>query len=110
MYGYMLSNKKFYELGEIQLVHNEYSGYDYTIACPSYIDVDLSDITSIYKIPNSWNMSTKEGEVYHCRTVWLAKNDPEKAKDLFRKELKDRFYREMESAILKYKKALSYLN
>ena len=42
--------------------------------------------------------------------VSLEKDDPEKAKELIRKVLKDRFYREMESATLKYKKALSYLN
>lgn len=52
--------------------------------------------------------------------VWLEKDDPEKAKNLIRKVLKDRFYQEMESttlkyqemesAILKYKEALSYLN
>ena len=110
MYGYMFLNKKFYELGEIKLFHNEYSGYGYTIAYPSDIDVDLSDITSIYRISKSWNMSTKEGEVHNCRTVWLKKDDPEKAKNLIRKALKDRFYREMESATLKYKKALSYLD
>lgn len=110
MYGYMLLKKKFYELGEIKLFHDEYSGYDYTMACPSYDDVDLRDMSAMYRLRKTWNMSTKEGEVYRCRTVWLTKNDPEKAKNLLRKALKDRYNREIESATLKYKKALSGLN
>ena len=55
-------------------------------------------------------MSTKEGEVYKCRTVWLAKDDSEKAKDLIKKALKDRCDKEIEAATLKYKNALSCLN
>lgn len=110
MYGYMLLKKKFYELGEIKLFHDEYSGYDYTMACPSYDDVDLRDISAMYRLRRTWNMSTKEGEVYQCRTVWLAKDDPEKAKSLFRKALKDRYDREIELVTLKYKNALSCLN
>lgn len=109
MYGYMLLNKKFYELGEIELFHDEYSGYEYTMACPSDSNVDLSDITSMYRVPKTWYMSTKEGEVYQCRTVWLIKDDSEKAKSLFRKALKDRYDREIESATLKYENALSGL-
>lgn len=41
MYGYMLLNKKFYELGEIKLCGGENSGYEWTYGLPSYID--LSD-------------------------------------------------------------------
>ena len=108
MYGYMVLKKKFYELGEIKLFHDEYSGYDYTMA--SYDDVDLRDISAMYRLRRTWNMSTKEGEVYQCRTVWLEKDDPEKAKSLFRKALKDRYDREIESVTLKYKNALNCLN
>lgn len=73
MYSYMFSNKKFYKLGEIQLLGTE-----------------APDDEAVL--------------------VTLEKDDPEKAKELIRKVLKDRFYQEMESATLKYKKALSYLN
>lgn len=110
MYGYMLLKKKFYELGEIKLFHDEYSGYDHTMACPSDSNVDLSDITFIYSVPRTWKMSTKEGEVYQCRTVWLAEDDPKKAKKLFKKAVKDRYDREIDAATLKYKNALSGLN
>lgn len=80
------------------------------MACPSYEDVDLKDMSARYRLRRIWNMSTKEGEVYQCRTVWLTKDDPEKAKSLFRKALKDRYDQEIESATLKYKNALSCLN
>lgn len=101
MYGYMLQNKKFYELGEIRLFNDAASGYEWTYACPS-------EAVRVYQ--RTWIMSTKEGEVYKCRTVWLAKDDPEKAKALIAKALKDRYDQEVKSATLKYEKALSYLN
>lgn len=108
MYGYMFLNKKFYELGEIKLCDGENSGYEWTYGLPS--DVDLSDHNAIRRNNRYWLMSTKEGEVHKCRTVWLAKDNPEKAKDLIKKALKDRCDREIESATLKYKNALSCLN
>lgn len=96
----MLQNKKFYELGEIRLFNDAASGYEWTYACPS-------EAVRVYQ--RTWIMSTKEGEVYKCRTVWLAKDDPEKAKDLIAKSLKDRYDQEVKSATLKYEKALSGL-
>lgn len=108
MYGYMLLNKKFYELGEIKLCGSENSGYEWTYGLPSYID--LSDHEAVHRNNRYWRMSTKEGEVYKCRTVWLAKDDSEKAKDLIKKALKDRCDKEIEAATLKYEKALSGLN
>lgn len=108
MYGYMFLNKKFYELGEIKLCGGENSGYEWTYGLPSYID--LSDHEARRRNNRYWRMSTKEGEVYKCRTVWLAKDDSEKAKDLIKKALKDRCDKEIEAATLKYKNALSCLN
>lgn len=109
MYGYMLRNKKFYELGEIQLFHNEAFCYEWTIGCPKGVEVDLNDMTAMYGLRRKWYMPTEEGVVYKCSTVWLAKDNSKKAKKLFKKAVKDRYNREIKDATLKYKNALSCL-
>lgn len=107
MYGYMLLNKKFYELGEIKL--GNCHSYDSSIlAFPLDDDPNDKHIRSRgYKV---WKMSDNEGEVFKCRTVWLTKDNPERAKKLIAEALKVRRDIELEKANIKYQKAIESLN
>ena len=60
-----------------------------------------------YKV---WKVSNNEGEVYKHRTVWLNNNNPELAKRLIAKVIKDRRDIEIEKVNTKYQKAIKALN
>lgn len=107
MYGYMLLNKKFYELGEIQLTNQR--SYDGSVfACP--LNADLNDVYLIARGSKRWKVSDNEAEVYGYRTVWLTNDDPNLAKKLIAEALKVRRYIEIEKANTKYQNALEALN
>jgi len=107
MYGYMLLNKKFYELGEIQLT--KFRSYDgSTFACP--LDDDPNDKHMALRGSKVWKMSDNEGEVLQCRTVWLKNDNPERAKKLIAEALMARRCAEIEKANVKYQNAFEALN
>lgn len=107
MYGYMLLNGKFYELGEIQLTKwKTWNGY--TLAYP--LDEDANDKTIASRGSKVWKVSNNEGEVFKCRTVWLKNDNPERAKKLIAEALMDRRCTEIEKANIKYQNAIEALN
>ena len=102
MYGYMLLNKKFYELGKIKLTNQ--CSYDGSVfAFPN--DKHVASRGSKY-----WKMSNNEGEVFKCRTVWLENDNPERAKKLIVEALMARRCAEIEKANTKYQNAIEALN
>lgn len=107
MYGYMLLNKKFYELGKIQLTNQR--SYDGSVfAFP--LDGDPNDKHIWARGSKYWKMSDNEGEVLKCRTVWLTNDNPKRAKKLIAEALKVRRDIEFEKANVKYQKAIESLN
>ena len=107
MYGYMLLNGKFYELGEIQL-SNQHAWNGAVIACP--LDDDPNDKYLAVRGSKSWKVSDNEAEVYGCRTVWLTDDNPKLAKKLIASALKTRRDAEIEKANAKCQKAIEALN
>lgn len=107
MYGYMLLNKKFYELGKIQLT-NQRSHDGSVFACP--LNADPNDVYHRVRRSNYWKMSDNEGEVFKCRTVWLTNDDPERAKKLIAEALMARRCAEIEKANVKYQNSIEALN
>lgn len=106
MYGYMLLNKKFYELGKIKLTNQ--CSYDGSVfAFPSY---DPNDKHAASRGSKYWKMSNNEGEVFKCRTVWLENDNPERAKKLIAEALMARRCAEIEKANTKYQNAIEALN
>lgn len=106
MYGYMLLNKKFYELGKIQLT-NQLSYDGSVFAFP--LDDDPNDKHVASRGSKYWKMSNNEGEVFKCRTVWLENDNPERAKKLIAAALMARRCAEIEKANTKYQKAIEAL-
>lgn len=107
MYGYMLLNKKFYELGEIQLTNQR--SYDGSVfACP--LNADLNDVYHRVRGSKYWKVSDNEAEVYGYRTVWLTNDDPNLAKKLIANAIKARRNIEIEKANVKYENAIEALN
>lgn len=107
MYGYMLLSGKFYELGELKL-GNYHSCDGSTLAFP--LDADPNDKHIWSRGSKVWKMSDNEGEVFKCRTVWLANDNPNLAKKLIAEALKVRRDIELEKANIKYQKAIESLN
>lgn len=107
MYGYMLLNGKFYELGEIKLT-NQRSWKGATLACP--LNDDPNDKHFSVRGCKFWKVSDNEAEVYACRTVWLTDDNPKLAKKLIAEALKIRRDIEFEKANIKYQKAIESLN
>lgn len=104
MYGYMLLNKKFYELGKIQLTNQR--SYDGSVfAFPLDDGSNGKHVASKY-----WKVSNNEGEVFKCRTVWLKNDNPERAKKLIAEALMARRCAEIEKANTKYQNAINALN
>lgn len=107
MYGYMLLNKKFYELGKIKLTNQ--CSYDGSIfAFP--LDDGPNDKHVTSRGSKYWKMSNNEGEVFKCRTVWLENDNPERAKKLIAEALMARRCAEIEKVNVKYQKAIESLN
>lgn len=107
MYGYMLLNKKFYELGEIQLTNQR--SYDGSVfACP--LNADPNDVYRRASGSKYWKVSDNEAEVYGYRTVWLTNDDPNLAKKLIANAIKARRDIEIEKANVKYQNVLEALN
>ena len=107
MYGYMLLSGKFYELGEIELGTYHYRDGS-MMAFPVIRNPNDSHVAS--RVHKVWMVSDKEGEVYKHRTVWLNNNNPELAKRLIAKVIKDRRDIEIEKVNTKYQKAIEALN
>lgn len=107
MYGYMLLNKKFYELGKIKLTNQ--CSYDGSVfAFPLDDDHNYKHVVS--RRSKYWKMSNNEGEVFKCRTVWLKNDNPERAKKLIAEALMARRCAEIEKANTKYQNAVEALN
>lgn len=107
MYGYMLLNGKFYELGEIQLANQR--AYDGSaLACP--LNADPNNKYLAVRGSKCWKVSDNEAEVYGYRTVWLTNDDPERAKKLIAEALMARRCAEIEKANVKYQNAIEALN
>ena len=107
MYGYMLLNKKFYELGKIKFT-NQRSHDGSVFAFPLDDDPNDKHVASRgYKV---WKMSNNEGEVFKYRTVWLENDNPERAKKLIAEALIAGRCAEIEKANTKYQNAFEALN
>lgn len=107
MYGYMLLSGKFYELGEIKL-GNCHSCDGSILAFP--LDDDSNDKHIWSRGSKYWKMSPNEGEVYDCKTVWLANDDVDLAKKLITDALKAKRDVKIKEAKAKYQKAVNALN
>lgn len=109
MYGYMVWNNQFKCLGSMKWfdeiypkVRNRYtttndSGYMYSseIEDPKFIDTRQTCL--------------EEGKVFKHRTLWLSKDDPEKAKKLFEQDFIDDCNEKIEKAKNQLEKRIGIL-
>lgn len=107
MYGYALLYNKFRRLGKIRLINKD-SGTKCVLAVPLNPDPDAP--YRISRGTKSWKMSSKEGEVYDCKTVWLSNDDVGLAKELITEALKVRRDIKIKEVKAKYQKAVNALN
>ena len=101
MHGYMVWNNQFKCLGPMkwydEFKPGDNSGYMYS-----------SEVENP-KMPDVRQTCLEEGKVFKHRTLWLSKDDPEKAKKLFEQDFIDDCNEKMEKAKSQLEKRIGIL-